>query len=64
MEQSKSVFQSKTMGFAGALIGLGLADQFTNIIPLLVPDGYRGIALAVVGVVVAVLRKLTDTPVA
>lgn len=58
----EGIFKSKTMGFAGILVATGLLDQFTNLIPMLVPEGYRGIAVAAVGLIVAVLRKATTQP--
>lgn len=51
----------RTIAFSGALILLG-ALETTNIADA-VPDAYDGIALALVGLVTAVLRFVTTTPV-
>lgn len=62
MEFLKSAAKSKTMAFAGSVVALGIADQYADVIPLLVPDEYRGIAVAAVGLVIAVLRQVTTKP--
>lgn len=54
--------RSKTIGFAVAMVGLGLAEQLGGVVTALVPDEYKGIAIAAVGLVVAVLRAVTDRP--
>lgn len=64
MEAIKGAVQSKTMGFSAALVVLGLLDQFTNLVPALVPAQYNGIAVAAIGLVTAVLRWKTTTPLA
>lgn len=54
--------RSKTIWFSGALVALGVMDQVANVIPMIVPDEYRGIAIAAVGLVSAVLRAVTNRP--
>lgn len=54
--------KSKTVGFSLALVALGLLDQFTNVIPALVPTEYTGLAVAGVGLITALLRFVTTKP--
>jgi hypothetical protein len=56
--------KSKTMAFGGGIVLLGVVDQFKDIVPLLVPEGYRGVAIATVGLIVALLRMATTQPLA
>jgi hypothetical protein len=60
MDAVKGALKSKTMLFAGGLITAGMAEQFGSVITELVPAEYKGIAIALVGVVAAVLRWRTD----
>lgn len=56
-----NALKSTTIQFSLAVMALGLLDQFNNVIPMIVPDEYRGIAVAAVGLVTAVLRWKTTT---
>lgn len=57
-----NALKSNTIQFSLAVMALGLLDQFSNVIPLIVPDEYRGIAVAGVGLAMAVLRWKTTVP--
>jgi hypothetical protein len=64
MDSITGALKSKTMGFAGGVILLGIVDQLQGVIPMIVPDDYRGVAIAAVGLVIAYLRVLTKQPLA
>jgi hypothetical protein len=64
MDAVKGAFQSKTIGFSVAVMALGLLEQFTTVLPSLVPQEYNGIAVAAIGLVTAVLRWKTTKPLA
>lgn len=51
----------KTLGTSAVLMLMGLLEQ-VNVADI-VPDRYDGIALAAVGLLMAVLRLVTSTPV-
>jgi hypothetical protein len=51
----------KTLLFAAILAIAGVLEQFDWL--SIVPEGFGGIALAVIGVIVAWLRKVTTTPI-
>lgn len=51
----------KTMAVSAALALLGVLQQ-ANVIEV-IPDKYRGIAIAAAGLIMAVLRYNTSTPV-
>lgn len=62
MEAIKGASQSKTVWFAAAVMVLGLLDQFTGVITSVVPEEYRGIVVAGIGLATAVLRFVTSKP--
>ena len=51
----------KTMAVAALLVVLGMVEQ-SGIVDL-IPDEYKGFAIAVIGAVMAGLRLVTTTPV-
>jgi hypothetical protein len=64
MEAIKGAVKSKTIGFGVAVMALGLLEQFTTLVPALVPQEYNGIAVAAIGLITAVLRWKTTKPLA
>lgn len=58
--KTKASVKSATMGVAGGLVGVGLWVQSNpEVLRALVPDNYEGVAIALVGLVVAVARLRT-----
>lgn len=55
-------FRSKTWRFGMVLFVAGALEQGTGLVGELVSEEYRGVALAVVGLVVWLLRELTREP--
>jgi hypothetical protein len=62
LQKLKGSLYSKTSNFALLTILLGLADQLLPQVAAFVPADYRGLALAVAGVVFWCLRWVTTKP--
>jgi len=60
VNKAKAAVKSTTVGFAGALVGIGVwAQANPEVLAALVPEGYEGVTLAAVGLVVALFRMRT-----
>lgn len=59
----KQSAKSKTINFGLLLVILGFVEKDTNIIPTLFGDGNQSLAYSVVGLIVIILRYVTDRPV-
>lgn len=56
--------RSKTYWYGLGITVVGFLDQYTTAISDLIPDGYKGVAVAVLGIGVLILREMTKSPVA
>ncbi len=64
MDFITGALKSKTVQFSGAVVALGVLEQTSGLFTTLVPEEYRGIAIATIGLVSAVLRFITTKPLA
>lgn len=60
----RNIFKSKLMNFGTLLVIAGIVEHNTETISNLVPEEYRGLALAVIGATVWGLRWVTTKPLA
>ena len=67
-KEGKSRLRSKTYGFAGILMVAGLAiatsPDLQSVIAANIPPEYQGLAVLIVGAIVAALREATSEPLA
>lgn len=56
--------KSKTYWYGAAVVVLGFAEQYGNLVTQFIPEEYRGLAVGLLGVGVWVLREVTTEPVA
>lgn len=54
--------RSRTIWFAGSMIAAGVLEQAAGVVTAVVPEEYKGIAIAVIGLMTAVLRLVTNKP--
>jgi hypothetical protein len=63
MDFITGALKSKTVQFSGAVVALGVLEQTSGLFTAMVPEEYRGIAIAAIGLMSAVLRFVTTKPI-